>query len=546
MQAILQDFSPANSSSTVSQPTAAPAPAPVLHDLEATLAWRTVVDAARRRIQLTLRPSAAVWDGITRSHARLCERIADGVQVYGVTTGFGEGAKRTVPADFQRLLQSNLLDYLDCGMGALVTEEVARATLLIRIVSLTQGLSAVSPGLVAQLLAVHNGGYAPAIPEQGSLGASGDLIPLAALGQCLRGVGQAYGPDGQLVPAREMLDDLDLAPFEFTGKDALGLINGTSLMTAIACFALDTFESVWEWTMCATSGLFTALRAHPSAFSELVNARAKTHPGQTRVAATIRELCDWRDFDFAPRREHGEHERSLQDAYSLRCTPQILGPCWEVLEHAKASVEREINSCNDNPLVDPETGAIASGGNFYGGSIAMAMDQLAWAGSHLADVLDRQILLAVHENTNRGLPSNLTGAARGSSGAEHLAHHGLKGLHQHANALTCEIVRLAVPASIFSRSSESHNQDKISLGTHAARNTRNQLELIKQLVTIHNVCAAQALELRDEALPVRLEAWHKLVRQHVPFVGPDVALRDALTSLCATIAAGSPRMAARA
>lgn len=512
---------------------------PIAYRFDVPLCVRAVCDSARMRVPLMVEPSAAQWAMIEGSHAQLLRRIEDGVQVYGVTTGFGEGARRTVSPDFQRALQSNLLDYLDCALGELASPELARATLLIRIISLAQGYSAVSSELVRRLIAVHAAGYAPAIPLQGSLGASGDLIPLATVGQCLRGLGQVYTAHNELISASQMLERLGLRPFEFAGKDALGLVNGTSLMTATACLALDAFESVWDWAMHSCAGLFSALRVHASAFSTLVNERAKSHPGQSYVAAVMRALCEWSDFDFAPQRAHGEHQASLQDPYSMRCTPQVLGPCWEVLQSATAMVEREINSCNDNPLVDPDTGEIASGGNFYGGSIALAMDQLAWANAHIADLMDRQILVAVHENLNRGLPSNLSGAGRLSGlGAEALAHHGLKGLHQHASALTSEIVRLAVPCSTFSRSAESHNQDKISLGTHAARNALAQLGLLQQLAAIHSACAAQAIDLRADRVPDTLATWHREVRTCVPFVDKDQRLAAPLQQLCGRIAHG--------
>ncbi|MET0286192.1 MAG: aromatic amino acid ammonia-lyase, partial [Polyangiales bacterium] len=367
------------------------------------------------------------------------------------------------------------------------------------------------------------------IPLQGSLGASGDLIPLASIGQAIRGLGEVYGPDDRLMPAMHMLRALELSPFEFADKDALGLVNGTSLMTALASLAFRELTHVLDWSLHSMSALFVALRAHPSAFSTLVNERAKSHPGQTRAAARIRELTGFLEFDFSPQRDPGHHHQNLQDPYSIRCTPQVMGPVLEIVEQAERVIDREIDSCNDNPLLDPDTGTIASGGNFYGGAIAMAMDQLAWAGAQLADLMDRQILLLMHDRTNRGLPPDLTGAAH--TGSDPLAHHGLKGLHQHASALASEIVRLAVPSSIFSRSAESHNQDKISLGTHAARNFTQQLGLIADLTTLHAACAVQALDLRHEHTAPPLNAFRTRVREHVPFVDLDRPLRADLMRL---------------
>jgi histidine ammonia-lyase len=495
--------------------------------------------AAKSRV-VTLRCAPEQWDQIDRSYQLLKVRIDAGVQVYGVTTGFGEGARKSLDGALHPDLQSNLLHYLDCSLGELANPTVARATLLLRIISLAQGYSAVSPALIERLIAVHDAGYAPAIPVQGSLGASGDLIPLASIGQCIRGLGEVYAPNDALVPSMQMLEHLGLAPFRFEYKDALGLVNGTAFMTALASLALVELGHVLEWCLHSMTGLFVALHAHGSAFSPLVNERAKSHPGQAHVAARLRQLAGWKSFDFAPQRESGRHSQNLQDPYSIRCAPQVLGPVFEIVEQARTVIDREINSCNDNPLIDPETGAISSGGNFYGGSIAMVMDQLAWAGAHLADLLDRQILLLMHDSSNRGLPADLSGAGA-VAGTDLLAHHGLKGLHQHASALASEIVRLAVPSSIFSRSSESHNQDKISLGTHAARNFTQQLGLIADLTAIHAACAAQALDLRDhEHVPPQLNTFRSSVREHVPFVDVDRPLRADLLRLRARVAAGDP------
>ncbi|HEY6880808.1 MAG TPA: aromatic amino acid ammonia-lyase [Polyangiales bacterium] len=501
---------------------------------------RTVARIARGGVATELVCPPEHWEQLARSHQRLRARIeAEGVQVYGVTTGFGEGARKSVDSQLNPDLQSNLLHYLDCSLGELAPPAVARATLLLRIISLAQGYSAVSPALIRRLIAIHDAGYAPAIPVQGSLGASGDLIPLATIGQCIRGLGEVYGPDDRLLPAMHMLQRLELSPFEFADKDALGLVNGTSFMTALACLALVEFGHVLDWSLHAMGALFVALRAHPSAFSRLVNERAKSHPGQTYAAQRLRELAGFVDQDFSPQRAAGHHSQNLQDPYSIRCTPQVLGPIFEIVTQAEQVIDREVNSCNDNPLLDPDTGWIASGGNFYGGAIAMVMDQLAWAGSHLADLQDRQILLLMHDRSNRGLPADLTGAGD-VTGADVLAHHGLKGLHQHASALASEIVRLAVPSSIFSRSAESHNQDKISLGTHAARNFTQQLSLLADLTTLHAACAVQALDLRHDHTPAALNVFRSSVREHVPFVDLDRPLRADLLRLRARVVVSGP------
>lgn len=496
--------------------------------------------AAMGLIQLKIELPSSRLTLIERGFETLQRRVnKEGIQIYGVTTGFGDSARHSLEAGAHGELQQSLLSYLSCAFGEMADLATSRATLLLRIIALGQGYSAVSPRLVQNLISLHNGGYAPVIPLEGSLGASGDLIPLASIGLALRGQGECYAPDGSRVASSQVLKTLGLEAFDFPGKDALGLVNGTSMMTAIACLALQTFENNWLAMTRSVGGALMALRADPSAFSILVNDRAKTHPGQSQVARDLRALCGWQDeTDFAKKRDPGEHQENLQDPYGLRCTPQILGPCLEAFEHASTMVEREINSANDNPLLDPDSGSVSSGGNFYGGSIALAMDQLAWAVAHSADLLDRQILLLVTDRTNRGLPSNLTGNKDGTG-----AHHGFKGVHQYATSLTAEIMRLAVPCSIFSRSTESHNQDKISLGTHSARNAKRSIELLNRLVALHSACAAQALELRrDQAkgfyIPEPLLPWLSGVREHLSRVEKDRPLGQELSTLAAAIQAG--------
>jgi histidine ammonia-lyase len=514
----------------------------VLIDQE--LSWKTLARASMGLTNPVINLSSQSVAKIKASYLHLKRRIeVEGIQVYGVTTGFGDNAKRSVASGTDGMLQENLLAYLDCAFGDTASARVSRATLLLRINCFAQGYSAVSPDLVETLIKVFNAGYAPVLPLEGSLGASGDLIPLASIGRALQGEGSFYDRNDRIVPAREVLSRLEMKPFPFRGKDALGLVNGTSMMTAISALVLEATHAQWDWIMHSVGASLASLRAHPSAFSPLVNSRAKRHEGQSEVARLLTRIVGWTaDADFAPQRNTGEHQQSLQDSYALRCTPQVLGPCWEVIQQAGSLVNAEINSANDNPLVDPDTGAISSGGNFYGGSIAQAMDQLAWANAHIADLLDRQILLLVSESASRGLPPNLSGAHLNADDPARFAHHGMKGLHQYATSLTAEIVRLAVPASIFSRSTESHNQDKISLGTHSAKNALRSQELLRRLVTLHLACSAQALELAKkvhglEATPP-LQAWLVEVRTSVQILMEDRSLAAELKQLEARIVAG--------
>jgi histidine ammonia-lyase len=277
-----------------------------------------------------------------------------------------------------------------------------------------------------------------------------------------------------------------LKPYSFETKEPLGILNGTSVMTGIAAVALSRSKKILEAATAAAALTVHALKGHADHFHVVIT-DSKGHPGQITTGKKLRRLLE----------STGNHSESalddhLQDPYSIRCVPQILGVVADALEWIEKWVTAEINSSNDNPLFDAKTDTVLMGGNFYGGHIAFAMDALKSALAQIADLLDRQMALLVDTRFNRGLPSNLTKA----QGDQHVKHHGFKGMQITASALTAEALKNTMPVSSFSRSTEAHNQDKVSLGTIAARDALKQCELVSSLVAVHLMAVAQACEIR--------------------------------------------------
>lgn len=453
---------------------------------------------------------------VEASQSRLYTLLDRKIPVYGVTTGFGDSCTRSVSVERSETLQKNLVDYLLCGTGERLSREATRATCLFRLNSLTRGYSGVSWELVERLALFLQNDWLPVIPCRGSLGASGDLIPLAYLARALQGEGEIETPEG-VRAASELVE-----PYRLKPKEGLALVNGTSAMAGVVLVNLRHARGFVTLAETATAWLCLALRGKPDAFGALVNERAKHHPGQTASAFAIRKI-------LADEGYRAGNEGPVQDRYSLRCAPQVLGPIRETLDQAERWLETEINGASDNPLVGDD-GELAAGGNFYGGYLAHSMDYLKIGLGHIADLLDRQLTLLIDEKTNRGLPPNLANWDGLDPEERHL-HHGLKGLHQAVNALTSELMALTVPNGVFSRSSESHNQDKVSLGMSAATQCGKQIDLLYPIFSMYLTCLAQALDLRRQSLSGASRALYETVRSSVPFVARDMPLDRALDAL---------------
>jgi histidine ammonia-lyase len=433
---------------------------------------RDVVRVAAGQLQLELDPAARrAMLGSTRQLARALD---SGQAVYGVTTGFGDSCTESIPPAERHALALNLVRFHGAGLGPLFSEAESRAITVARLACLVRGYSAVRPQIVEHLLTLLNAGVVAAIPALGSVGASGDLTPLSYVAAVLLGEREVLWKS-KSEPARPHLQRLGLQPLTLEPKESLALMNGTSAMTGIACLALERARRLCRWCAALSAVNCDVLLGQPGHFAaELFS--LKPHPGQALAAAWIRADVGQRSSP-AP---------MIQDRYSLRCAPHVIGVALDVLTWASQWVEIELNSVNDNPIVSAD--AIYHGGHFYGGHVCQAMDSLKVAVANLADLLDRQLLHLCDPRSNRGLPANL---ARGST-----AHHGFKALQITASALTAEALKLTTPASVFSRSTENHNQDKVSMGTIAARDCQSILDHVERVAAITTLAAVQATELR--------------------------------------------------
>jgi len=452
---------------------------------------------ARGEIRIELDPDPGFRARLSAGRRALDRALREGRPVYGVTTGVGSSVSREIPPEERALLPLNLLRFHGCGTGRRLGADEAAAVLAARVVSLARGYSAVRPEVLEQLCELINRRILPWIPEEGSVGASGDLTPLSYVAALLVGEREAL-VDGERLPARQALARAGLEPLVLEPKESLAIMNGTSMMTGLGCLALDRASRLTRLAASLTAMVVRATRGNPDHFEARIF-ELKPHPGTRRAAAWIRG-------DLEP--AAGLRPARLQDRYSIRCAPHVLGVVLDGLEFGRHTLEIELNGVNDNPLVDPETGAVLHGGNFYGGHVAFVMDGLKAAVAGVADLLDRQLQLLCMPETSGGLPPDLI---RGT------AHHGFKAMQISTSALAAEALKLTMPAASFSRSTESHNQDKVSMGTIAARDCLRILELAETVAAVVLLAACQALDLRrDAASSGTARALREAVREAVP------------------------------
>lgn len=474
---------------------------------------------------------------IQKSHDHLIHLYEKNAPIYGVTTGFGDSCFRIISTDKGEELQKNLINYLTCATGQNMPEKSSKAIALIRLISLSKGYSGVSIELIERLREYVENGWNPVIPREGSLGASGDLIPLAYLGQVLQGEGLVHF-NGKEIDIAELLCGHKLKPYKLKPKEGLSLVNGTSAMAGLGLVNWNSASFLTELATLCSSWLCMAINGRVEAFGDLVNTKAKHFSGQSSIAKTIQRYLQEEDYStegyFDIKIRNRETVGFVQDPYSLRCSPQILGPVQETLEMLAGWLENEINSASDNPLVGDD-GSLATGGNFYGGYMTHGMDYLKISLGNIADHMDRQLTLLINDKTNRGLPANLANWNAMDEDERHL-HHGLKGLHQLVNAITSEIMAKTIPNSIFSRSSESHNQDKVSLGLSGAVQCHELLESLYNVFGAYLICLAQAIDLRGiEFKGSTSKKMYALIRSRVGFIKGDMRLDRGLALIIADL-----------
>ena len=446
-----------------------------------------VVALARRERTAALSDNAASRARIARGADFLDRLLAEDGVIYGVTTGYGDSCTVNIPPDLVAELPHHLFAYHGVGMGRFLDAAETRAVLAARLASLAHGMSGVSLPLLEGLTALLQHDVLPLIPAEGSVGASGDLTPLSYVAAALCGEREVMYR-GERRPAKDVLAEIGLAQLKLRPKEGLAIMNGTAVMTALACLAFERADYLSRLATRLTAYNVLASAGNAHHYDEVLFA-AKPHPGQTRVAARLRADLH---SDRPPR-----NEQRLQDRYSLRCAPHVIGVLEDALPFLRQLIETELNSANDNPLIDPEREQILHGGHFYGGHIAFAMDALKNTVANLADLMDRQLALLVDARYNHGLPANLSA----SQGPRAAINHGLKALQISVSAWTAEALKQTMPASVFSRSTECHNQDKVSMGTIAARDCLRVIELTEQVAAAMLVAARQGVELRQRIAP---------------------------------------------
>ena len=480
-----------------------------------------------RGAPLRLEPDAAFRARIERGAKVLADALASGRMVYGVNTGYGDSCTVEIPADVVEQLPAHLVRYHGCGLGEYFDEPATAAILVTRLNSLAAGFSGVRWEVLQQIEGLIRHGIAPLIPEEGSVGASGDLTPLSYVAAVLVGDRRVMH-GGREMSAAEALKANGMQPITLAPKEGLALMNGTSVMTALTCLSWERAEYLSRLATRITAMVSIALGSNPKHFAPGLFA-VKPHAGQQQVAARI-----FADMGASDR----ESPIRIQDRYSIRCSPHVIGVLEDALPWMRRDLENELNSANDNPIIDPDSGDIYHGGHFYGGHMAFVADSLKNAVANVADLLDRQLALLVDTRFNNGLPSNLSGA----EGVRAPLNHGFKAVQIAVSAWTAEALKLTMPASVFSRSTECHNQDKVSMGTIAARDCVRVLELTEQVAAGCLAAASQALEIRQRRharaprhMQPEIHAMHSDVFSLCPFVEEDRPLEQELRALCAAI-----------
>jgi histidine ammonia-lyase len=491
------------------------------------------VDVARvaaREASVVLSEQPAFRQRLARGAGVIAERLERGIPTYGVNTGFGASVRNSVPLEAATAMAQNLPRYHGCGVEPLLTREQSRAVMLVRASSLAAGYSGVRTVLIERLLELLRRDILPVIPSRGSVGASGDLTPLSYVAALVSGERRAYAPgSGEIVDTAQALAAAGIEPLPLMPKESLAIMNGTSVMAALSCMALERAAQLAH-TACALTALCVDALAGQRAHFDARLFAAKAHPGQAHSAATIRAYLAQRIA--APAREP-----RIQERYSIRCAPHVIGVLEDLLPFCRNVLETEINGASDNPLIDPDTGDVLHGGNFYGGHVAMVADTLKTAVAHVAELLERQMILLTQPETNQGLPENLVPV----EGSSRFANHGFKAMELTASALTAEVLKLSLPASVWSRSTEGHNQDKVSMGTHAALELWQIIELSETVAAVHAMTAAQAMELRGLSHTSRpLAELHSALREHVAFVRQDRPLDREIVAVTQFLRGGLP------
>ncbi|GAA5215089.1 aromatic amino acid ammonia-lyase [Corallincola platygyrae] len=487
-----------------------------------------VVAISQQSSKVAFTQDSKFWKRVDSGVEFLERLLEEDGAIYGVTTGYGDSCTVEVPASLVPELPLHLTRFHGCGLGEYFSKFETRAILACRLSSLAQGYSGVSRDLLNLLKEFINQDVLPLIPQEGSVGASGDLTPLSYVAAALVGERDAYDGE-QFVPVSDLMARHGLKPITLRPKEGLAVMNGTAAMTGIACLAYKRAEYLSQLATRITSMAVVGLQGNEFHFDETLFS-VKPHPGQQKIASWLRSDLSHEEM---PR-----NSKRLQDRYSLRCAPHVIGVLQDALPFTRQFVENELNSANDNPIIDGEGEHVMHGGHFYGGHIAFAMDSLKNAVANLADLMDRQMALMMDTRFNHGLPANLSGAQSDRT----MINHGFKAVQIGTSAWAAEALKLTMPASVFSRSTECHNQDKVSMGTIAARDCLRVLQLTEQVAAAVLLAAKQSLELRlrrGELTEVQLTPSMLKMKQQLdalcPFLDEDRPLEHTLRATVSLI-----------
>lgn len=471
-----------------------------------------VIDVARHDARIEISAEALAGMAKTREHI---EKLANGeTPVYGISTGFGALANRHIAIEDRVQLQKSLIRSHAAGMGEPVEREVVRALMLLRLKTLCSGRTGTRPILAQTMAAILNAGITPYVHEYGSLGCSGDLAPLAHCAMVLMGEGRAFGPtiDGSLgdeVPVAELLAAAGIEPVELREKEGLALINGTDGMLGMAILAIADLSHLANYADRIAAMSVEGLMGTDQVFRPQLHEPLRPHPGQATSAANM--FAALKDSEIVASHRVGDNK--VQDAYSLRCAPQVAGGLRDTIDYASVVTTRELAATVDNPVV-LENGEVTSNGNFHGAPVAYILDFLAIPATDLGSMSERRTDRMLDVNRSSGLPPFLAGDAGVDSGLM---------IAQYTQAgLVSENKRLAAPASVDSIPSSAMQEDHVSMGWHAGRKLRKVVDNLRMILAVELTAAARAVELRapHKPSPVSAELIARL-RKVVPGMGPD-------------------------
>ncbi|QJQ04665.1 histidine ammonia-lyase [Undibacterium piscinae] len=463
-----------------------------------------------RTIWQTARPlklAASAYAAINEASATIDKIVAKGDAAYGINTGFGKLAKTRIPDEQLELLQRNLILSHSVGSGELISDEIVRLILLMKIASLARGFSGIRASVIDSMIALYNAGIMPAIPVKGSVGASGDLAPLSHMTLALMGEGEVR-VNGKLLDAKSALQAAGITPVVLAAKEGLALINGTQVSTALALNGLFLAERLLEAATITGAMSVDAAKGSDAPFDPRIHA-VRGQPGQIATASIYRELLKGSEI----RQSHLVNDERVQDPYCLRCQPQVMGACLDIINNAARTLLIEANAVTDNPLVFVDTGEVLSGGNFHAEPVAFAADTLALAIAEIGSISERRIALLIDASIS-GLPPFLVP----SSGL----NSGFMIAHVTAAALASENKSHAHPASVDTIPTSANQEDHVSMATYAGRRLHEMAHNTATIVGIELLAAAQGVDFHQPLqTSASLATVHQALRENVAFYDKD-------------------------